>query len=44
MMAKVLSFGGVGDTYAYLIKRNELMNIYTKRGLTVEGDNTPGCS
>lgn len=38
---KVLAFGGVGDTYAYLIKRNELMNIYTKRGLTVEVDNTP---
>ena len=38
---KVLKFEGVGDTYAYLIKRNPLMNIYTKRGLTVEVDNTP---
>lgn len=38
---KVLSFGGVGDTYAYLIKKNDFMNIYTKRGLTVEADNTP---
>lgn len=38
---KVLEFGGVGDSYAYLIKRNPLMNIYTKRGLTVEVDNTP---
>ena len=38
---KVLSFGGVGDTYAYLIKKNELMNIYIKRGLTVEADDTP---
>lgn len=38
---KVLQFGGVGDTYAYLIKKNDLMNIYIKAGLRVEMDNTP---
>lgn len=38
---KVIKFDGVGDDYAYLIKKNSLMNIYTKRGLTVEVDNNP---
>jgi len=38
---KVLTFQGCTDRTAFLIKRNEFMNIYTKRGLTVEFDNNP---
>lgn len=34
-------YAGIGDTYGYLVKRNEFMNIITKRGLTAEIDLQP---
>jgi hypothetical protein len=34
-------YSGVGDTYGYLVKRNEFMNIVIKRGLTAEIDLQP---
>jgi hypothetical protein len=34
-------YDGIGDTYGYLVKRNEFMNIIIKRGLTAEIDLQP---
>ncbi len=34
-------YSGIGDTFGYLVKRNEFMNIITKRGLTAEIDMQP---
>jgi hypothetical protein len=34
-------YSGVGDTYGYLVKKNEFMDIFTKRNLTAEIDLQP---
>lgn len=34
-------YDGIGDTYGYLIRRNEFMDIIIKRGLTAEIDMQP---
>lgn len=41
MRDKTVTYAGVGDTYAYLVKPNRYMNIFTKQGLTAEIDMNP---
>lgn len=44
MRDESVTYSGVGDTYAYLVKPNRYMNIIVKQGLTTEVDMQPDVS